>query len=121
MKNNDNKDFLHTLQMLDAMSDIRESKKEEKQLATKEDIEIAKLGEELERLRQDRKQRGEFAVCIFILISIYLLLVFVVIFLKGCDVLRLDNIIINVLLTTTTANVIGIFIIVAKYLFHHQS
>lgn len=121
MKNNDNKDFLHTLQMLDAMSDIRESKKEEKQLATKEDIEIATLSEELESRKQDRKQRGKFAKDIFRLICFYLGTVFVIIILKGCDVLRLDNTIINVLLTTTTANVIGIFIIVAKYLFHHQS
>ena len=48
----------------------------------------------------------------------YLVIVLAIVILVGFGVIRLDNTVLNVLLTTTTANVIGIFIIVAKYLFH---
>ncbi len=93
---------------------------EEKRLATtKENLELDKLTEELEGIRQDRKQRGQFALFIFVLMCLYLIAVLVIVILKGAGLLLLDNIVLNALLTTTTANIIGIFIIVAKYLFHH--
>lgn len=92
---------------------------EERQQGRREDIELDTLRENLEGKRQDRKQRGNFAVRIFNLMCIYLAVVLLIVTLKGFRVLDLDNTVLNVLLTTTTANVIGIFIIVAKYLFHH--
>lgn len=96
-----------------------QSRREERAEATREDIELDTLREDLEGKRQDRKQRGNFAVHIFILMCIYLALVLAIVVLKGFGILSLGDTVLNVLLTTTTANVIGIFIIVAKYLFHH--
>lgn len=94
------------------------TRSEEKQIATKDDIELENLREDLEGKRQDRLQRGNFAGRIFILMCVYLAVVLCIVVSKGLCWLLLDNTVINVLLTTTTANVIGIFIIVAKYLFH---
>ena len=45
-------------------------------------------------------------------------MVLTAVYLVGLGLMALNDIVLNVLLTTTTANVIGIFIIVAKYLFH---
>lgn len=45
----------------------------------------------------------------------------IIVILKGAKVLALSDSVVNVLLTTTTANIIGIFMIVAKYLFYRQS
>ena len=112
------KELQRELERLYSLQGIR-LRKEEKQVATKEDLELETLKEELEGKRQDRKQRGNFAVCIFVLMCCYLAVVLVIIILKGIGLLSLENTVLNVLLTTTTANVIGIFIIVAKYLFHH--
>ncbi|WP_025799901.1 hypothetical protein [Hoylesella saccharolytica] len=95
------------------------SKSEEKRYVdTKAQIEIASLFEELVSKQQDRQQRGKFAGHIFILMCIYLALAIIIVMLKGCQLLTLSDIVTNVLLSTTTANVIGIFAIVAKYLFH---
>ena len=73
---------------------------------------------EIDSKQQDRKQRKVFAQWIFGLVCAYLLVVLTGIFLVGFGQMKLSDIVLNVLLTTTTANVIGIFIIVAKYLFH---
>lgn len=91
---------------------------EKEYTSTKAEMEIANLQEELDGKQQDRKQRKVFAQCIFGLVCAYLLVVLVVIFFVGFGLMTLSDIVLNVLLTTTTANVIGIFVIVAKYLFH---
>jgi len=85
---------------------------------TKAEIEIASLKEELDGRKQDREQRKVFALSIFGLVCAYLLAVLAARFLVGFGLMTLSDIVLNVLLTTTTANVIGIFMIVAKYLFH---
>lgn len=70
---------------------------------------------------QDRDQRKEFADRIFNLIKWYLVGVFVLLFLSGAPFhFHLDNEIFIILLGTTTANVIGIFAFVARYLFHQK-
>ena len=94
-------------------------KEVEDTLLSKEEIELATLREELASKRQDREQRRDFALYIFIMMCTYLFVVLIVVILKGCTLLQISDIVMNVLLSTTTANVIGIFIIVAKYLFHH--
>lgn len=70
---------------------------------------------------QDRDQRKEFADRIFNLIKWHLAGVFVLLFLSGAPFhFHLDNEIFIILLGTTTANVIGIFAFVARYLFHQK-
>lgn len=85
------------------------------------DIELKNLQEDLNGKKQDREQRGKFAGRIFNLMCCYLGAVMIIVILKGAKVLALSDSVVNVLLTTTTANIIGIFMIVAKYLFYRQS
>lgn len=74
--------------------------------------------EELEGRKQDRKQRGEYANKIFVLLCVYLGIILLALFLSGLRVINTSDTVLVALVTTATANVIGIFIFVAKYLFH---
>lgn len=75
--------------------------------------------EELKNCEQDRQQRKEFATKIYHFLCVYLFFVFLLILLSGasCIKFELTEGVIITLLSTTTANVIGIFILVVKYLF----
>lgn len=98
---------------------VSPSMAEEKEYtSTKAEMEIASLKEDLHGRKQDREQRKVFALCIFWLVCVYLFVVLTAVYFVGFGLMALNDIVLNVLLTTTTANVIGIFIIVAKYLFH---
>lgn len=67
---------------------------------------------------QDRKQRKEFAEKIFSFVCLYMFSVFLILFLCGSPSnFKLSDTVLITLLGTTTANVIGILIIVVKYLF----
>lgn len=70
---------------------------------------------------QDREQRKDFADRIFSFVCNYMIFVCIVLFLKAItpQFYLSDNIIIT-LLGTTTANVIGILIIVVTYLFSRK-
>lgn len=81
-------------------------------------VELEYKKEELESRKQDRKQRGRFSIRIFVFMAFYMVGILTVLILAGCKVLVLSDTVIISLLTTTTADVIGVFIIVAKYLFH---
>jgi len=77
-------------------------------------------GLELEKLKgrkQDRKERKKYALHIFRFIWIWcggILLIMVAI---GLGYLKFDNSVIITLITTTTANILALFVIVANYLF----
>lgn len=75
--------------------------------------------EELENRKQDRAQRKRYANYIFGFLCIYMLLVFCILIMSGfCDIkFELSDSVIIALITTTTANIIGIFVFVVKYLF----
>lgn len=75
--------------------------------------------EELECRKQDREQRKRYANYIFGFLCTYMILVFIVLILSGyCDIrFSLSDSVIIALITTTTANIIGIFIFVVRYLF----
>ena len=109
---------LNTLGGKEASGASPSMSEEKEYTSTKAEMEIAYLQEDLDSKQQDRKQRKVFAQWIFGLVCAYLLVVLTGIFLVGFGQMKLSDIVLNVLLTTTTANVIGIFIIVAKYLFH---
>ncbi len=79
---------------------------------------IERLNEEIEDLKQDRKQRKIFSYCIFGFMCLYMAASTVIVFLCGYEAMALDPSILITLLTTTLANVIGVFNFVAKYLFH---
>ena len=75
--------------------------------------------EELKGRIQDREQRKEFALKIYHFLCFYLLVVVLLLLLSAAQFINfeLTEGVIITLLTTTTANIIGIFILVVKYLF----
>lgn len=82
-------------------------------------IERALKVEEYKGKKQDREQRKDFAERIFSFLVVYMTVVCFILFLSGITVNHffLSDTVLVTLLGTTTANVIGIFIVVAKYLF----
>lgn len=81
---------------------------------------VDKMKEELEGLKQDRKQRKTFSIYLFVFTCLYMAATIVVVCLCGFDVMHLSDAILITLLTTTLAEVIGMFNFVARYLFHHK-
>lgn len=81
---------------------------------------IERLNEEIEDLKQDRQQRKVFSSRIFIFMCAYMAVSLIIVFLCGLEWMKLDPAVIITLLTTTLANVIGVFNFVAKYLFHNK-
>lgn len=81
---------------------------------------LNKINEELEGLKQDRKQRKTFSVYLFAFTCVYMTATLIVVYLCGLGVMHLSDAIIITLLTTTLAEVIGMFNFVARYLFHHK-
>lgn len=83
-------------------------------------VEVRLKQEMLQGKKQDRRQRKHFAYWIFGFVCAYMLLVLTVVLFVGirCLGFALSDGVLVTLLSTTTANVLGLFIIVAKYLFH---
>lgn len=81
---------------------------------------IEKLREEVQGLKQDREQRKVFSYSIFAFMCIYMAIAMLIVFLCGLGVMLLSDGVLITLLTTTLADVIGVFIFVAKYLFHSK-
>ena len=81
---------------------------------------IERLNEEIEDLKLDRKQRKIFSFCIFGFMCMYMAASIVIVFLCGFGCMNLEMSVLITLLTTTLANVIGVFNFVAKYLFHRE-
>ena len=110
--------------LVDASS-IPDDETESSETDERQDIEIEKLRvqvaqqkEELEGRRQDRLQRGDFSYHIFALLWFYLISVLGIVISVASGIAKLSDPVLITLLSTTTANVIGIFYFVAKYLFH---
>lgn len=88
--------------------------------------------EERERLRnqlmeadikdrnQDRDQRRNFASKIFFFMCAYMAVALIIVFCCGFGWMHLSDAVLITLLTTTLADVIGIFSFVAKYLYHNK-
>lgn len=91
---------------------------EELNLSSSEDaIRRASMFEDYTSKKQDREQRKYFSTWIFGVVCAYLLIVLVLLYLTGFSLTRLSDTVLVALLTTTTANVIGLLVIVARYLF----
>lgn len=93
-----------------------------KYLEQKWETENKLLIEKLEGQRQDRDQRKEFAMKIFVSVSFYMVGVFLVLVLSGWKGIKfgMSDPVLITLLGTTTATVIGVFNFVARYLFHSK-
>lgn len=79
---------------------------------------IEKIDQEIEDRKQDRDQRKKFSKYIFIFMCFYMFISLVIVFFCGFSLMTLSDAVLITLLTTTLANVIGVFNFVAKYLFH---
>lgn len=75
--------------------------------------------EELENRRQDRAQCKVYADNLFTFLCFYMILVFFILYKSGSlyNSFELSDSVIIALITTTTANIIGIFAFVVRYLF----
>lgn len=118
-----NKELLKNI--VKTISEIPEEESEAAETNERQDIELERnrvevdnLREELEGKRQDRMQRGDFSYHIFTLLWFYLLAVLGIVIVVASGLAKLSDTVLCMLLGTTTANVIGIFNFVAKYLFH---
>ena len=76
--------------------------------------------EELHRRIQDREQRKTYATYVFYFLVGYMLFVFSILFFCGLNARGFDlsDSVLIAIVTTTTANVIGIFAFVMMYLFN---
>jgi hypothetical protein len=103
--------------------------------------ENAKLAEELNELRQNRAERKKYALRVFVVLNLWLVVVAYVLLaqgfkygapkltytyipnyrpmitMAGAAPFQLSDNVVIALLTTTTGSIIGVFLIVAKYLF----
>lgn len=78
---------------------------------------IDRLKEENNGLTQDRQQRKTFSYYIYGFMCVYSLITLSLVFLVGISAACLSDTVLVTLLTTSLADVIGLFIVVAKYLF----
>lgn len=76
--------------------------------------------EKIKDLQQDREQRKILSYALFGFMCLYMVAALIVVFLCGFLIMYLSDTILGVLLTTTLADVIGIFSFVAKYLYHSK-
>ena len=82
-------------------------------------VEIDLRREELEGHKQDRRERKKFADQIYWMLVAFLVAVMVIVSLCAVECLKfnLSDSVIITLLSTMSANMIGIFMVVARYLF----
>ena len=103
--------------VLDLEKDIIKPDKEAEIRLKNSDIDLEFKKEELEGNRQDREQRKGFANKLFILLASFIAVTLLIIFLVGFGCMELNDAVLITMLSTMSANVIGIFIYVVMYLF----
>lgn len=87
---------------------------------TQQRVDIDRLKEELESLKQDREQRKTLSYALFGFMCFYMFAALAIVSLCGLGLMHLSDTVLISLLTTTLADVIGIFSFVAKYLYHNK-
>nr|DAO87460.1 MAG TPA: SMODS and SLOG-associating 2TM effector domain [Caudoviricetes sp.] len=96
---------------------------EEKETSTleynKQITEYNRLNEEVESIKQDRKERKIYASKTFDFLCVYMMCVGLLLLMSGSTTasFQLSDSVLIVILGTTTTNVLGIFYFVANYLF----
>lgn len=84
------------------------------------DLERAIKEEELESIKQDRVQRKNFATKIFWVVVVYIAAVLTILVFYGRSCLGFSDAVLITLLSTTTANVLSLLVIVFNYLFPNK-
>lgn len=96
-------------------------KGEENAILAIQEKKIQKLDEEIKDLQQDREQRKYLSYALFGFMCVYMLIALIIVFCCGFGWMFLSDKVLITLMTTTLADVIGIFGFVAKYLYHNKS
>jgi hypothetical protein len=86
----------------------------------KQSLELQLLKAQIQKFEDDNESRREFSRNIFTVTVIWMFLVLVIVIQSANGKWHLSDSVLIALITTTTANVIGIFIIVANYLFNRD-
>lgn len=78
--------------------------------------------EHLRSLKQDTDERKRYANKLFWFLVAYMVLVFIILFFHGFSLagFHIDDTVTIALISTTTANIIAVFVFVVKYLFHFK-
>lgn len=84
-------------------------------------VDNSPLKEQIHRYHQDTEQRLFLAKWVVWVSSVWLGVVLIILIMCGFQWLTLDVVVLNVLLATTTANVLGLAYIVLKGLFGHKA
>ena len=93
-----------------------------RQLAEREHLENRRLRAIIDDLEQDRAQRKQYSARLFWLVVGWLFAVGGVLLLHGFSAwsFELSEIVLTTLISTTTVSVLGLFTIVARYLFPNR-
>ena len=86
----------------------------------KQSLELQLLKAQIRKFEDDNTGRREFSRSIFTVTVIWMFLVLMIVIQCAGGRWHLSDSVLIALITTTTANVIGIFIIVANYLFNRE-
>lgn len=89
-------------------------------LQLKQQQELRKLTAEADKMVQDNQGRRAFSRNIFTVTIVWLAFVVLVVIFCASGKWKLSDAVLIALITTTTATVIGIFLIVANYLFNRD-
>jgi hypothetical protein len=110
--------------MVDTDEVVNEERKELEderlQELEKKALELQLLKAQIRKFEDDNQSRREFSRSIFTVTVIWMFLVLMIVIQCANDKWHLSDSVLIALITTTTANVIGIFIIVANYLFNKE-
>ena len=110
--------------MVDTEEAVNEEKKELQEgkihELEKQALELQLLKAQIRKFEDDNTGRREFSRSIFTVTVIWMFLVFMVVIQCANGKWHLPEAVLIALITTTTANVIGMFIIVANYLFNKE-
>lgn len=74
-----------------------------------------------ETLQQNNKERKKYAKHIFTLTCLWAILIFVILFFQGFKLTSLSDTVLVTLITSTTLNFFGFFLLVIKYLFNTET
>jgi len=83
-------------------------------------LELQLLKAQIKKFEDDNEGRREFSRSIFAVTVVWMLLVMMVVFQCAGGRWHLSDSVLIALITTTTATVIGVFVIVANYLFNKE-
>ena len=109
---------------VDSEEAVKEEKKELQEgkihELEKQALELQLLKAQIRKFEDDNTGRREFSRSIFTVTVIWMFLVLMIVIQYAGGRWHLSDSVLIALITTTTANVIGIFIIVANYLFNRE-